>query len=207
MYLPKSFRQDNRAELHDLMEQNSFATVISTTNGGIEASHLPLLLDRARGPYGTLVGHMARANPQWRSFQAGQEALVIFQGPHAYVSPAWYEVAPSVPTWNYIVAHAYGVPVLIEDPVRLKGILERLVDTHEAQFPRPWRMDLPADYENNMLQAIVGFELEISRLEGKYKLSQNRSENDQQHVAASLLQSSFQPVVAVGEAMQRLKDQ
>ena len=175
--------------LHDLIRQFSFATLTTVQENVPFASHLPFLLDAERGPHGTLLAHLARANPQWRDFDATSEALVIFQGPHAYISPSWYETHPSVPTWNYAVVHAYGVPRVVEDHATLRHILETLVDTHEAAFAQPWRMDLPHDYLDKMMRAVVGFEIEITRLEGKLKLSQNRSENDQYHVAEALGQS------------------
>jgi transcriptional regulator len=145
---------------------------------------------------------MARANPQWHDFADGREALVIFQAAHAYVSPAWYEVTPSVPTWNYAVIHAYGVPQVIEDRDRLAMVLESLVDTHEAGRTPPWRMDLPDDYLDRMMRAIVGFEIAITRLEGKLKLSQNRPEGDRRRVAAELAESGDPLGVEVAEMMQ-----
>jgi transcriptional regulator len=209
MYIPSSFREDDPALLHDLMRQYNFAVLVTQHNpspgpgpgGAPFATHLPFLLDSGRGPYGTLLAHMARANPQWRDFAAGQEALVIFQGPHAYVSPSWYEVAPSVPTWNYAVVHAYGTPRVIEDHTALYEQLNTLVDTHETAFERPWKLDLPDDYLDRMARAIVGFEIEISRLEGKLKLSQNRAEGDRQRVAAALARSADPLSVDVAEMM------
>src|SRR5207247_7760301 len=129
--------------LHAFMRQHSFGLVVSQQAGRLEASHLPLLLDADRGPCGTLLGHMARANPQWRGFQADSELLVIFSGPHAYISPSWYETRLSVPTWNYAAVHAYGTPRLIEEPASLRRILVALVQTHEAPLDDPWPMDLP----------------------------------------------------------------
>lgn len=187
MYIPKSFNQEDLTQLQLLMQHYNFATVVTTQPDGVPfASHLPLLLDAGRGSYGTLVGHVARANPQWRSFDSAKELLVIFQGPHAYISPSWYEVVPSVPTWNYAVVHAYGKPRLLEGAAVMHELLQKLVQKHEAQFAKPWPFDLPPDYEQKMVQAIVGFEIEITRLEGKFKLSQNRSETDQQQVATAL---------------------
>ena len=190
MYLPNSFRAEDRAQLHGLMRAYNFAILITQHDGAPFATHLPFMLDAERGPHGTLLAHMARANPQWRDFASGGEALVIFQGPHAYISPSWYETHPSVPTWNYAIVHAYGVPRPIEDHDRLYRMLEALVDTHEAGFDQPWRMDLPGDYMDKMMRAVVGFEIEITRLEGKLKLSQNRSEHDQRGVAEMLAASS-----------------
>src|SRR5206468_2683175 len=135
---------------------------------------------------GTLLSHMARANDQWQDFARGAEALVIFQGHHTYISPSWYEIHPSVPTWNYMVVHAYGTPRLITDDDRIRAALRELVATHESAFDEPWPMDLPDDYLRKMLRGIVAFEIPITRLEGKFKLSQNRSERDRQLVIAAL---------------------
>jgi transcriptional regulator len=201
MYIPNSFREDDRSLLHDLMRQHNFGILVTQRDGTPFATHLPFLLDAERGSHGTLLAHMARANPQWRDFAAGQAALVIFQGPHAYVSPSWYEVAPSVPTWNYAVIHAYGVPRIVEDRSALRQMLKTLVDTHESMFERPWRMELPEDYLDKMMHAIVGFEIAITRLEGKLKLSQNRGENDRQRVAEALAASGDPLGEGVAEMM------
>lgn len=186
MYIPKAFLKDDIEALHTLMQENSFATLVTCQDDVPFATHLPLLVDSDRGPYGTLRGHMARANPQWHAFNEAREVLVIFQGPHAYISPSWYEVELSVPTWNYAVAHAYGIPRVIEDKTALYTLLQELVQTHEAHFEKPWQFQLPDDYVEKMMQGVVGFEMEITRLEGKHKLSQNRSMNEQRHVAAML---------------------
>ncbi|MEO7911678.1 MAG: FMN-binding negative transcriptional regulator [Roseiflexaceae bacterium] len=189
MYLPKSFQIEDLAELHAFMRAYNFASLITQHAGAPFASHLPFMLDAERGPHGTLLAHMARANPQWCDFAAGGEVLVIFQGPHAYISPSWYQTQPSVPTWNYAIVHAYGVARIVEDHATLHHMLETLVDAHEAAFEQPWHMDLPHDYLDKMIRAVVGFEIEITRLEGKLKLSQNRSEEDQDRVAEALGQS------------------
>ncbi len=201
MYLPKSFQIEDLAELHAFMRAFGFATLVTQHAGAPFASHLPFLLDAERGPHGTLLAHMARANPQWRDFTAGGEALVIFQGPHAYISPSWYETHPSVPTWNYAVVHVYGQPRIVEDHATLHHMLETLVDTHEAAFAQPWRMDLPHDYLDKMMRAVVGFEIEITRLEGKFKLSQNRPATDQRHVVDALAASGDPLGVGVAELM------
>jgi transcriptional regulator len=186
MYIPKAFQQEDRATLHALMHHYSFATLVTQHDGLPFASHLPLTLRPDDGPQGTLVGHMARANPQWRDFAPGQEVLVIFQGPHAYISPSWYALHPSVPTWNYAAVHAYGVPQIIADSTELYMMLQSLVQTYEAPRSQPWHFDLPEDYLQQMMQGIVGFTIRISRLEGKCKLSQNRPLGDQQRVAVAL---------------------
>jgi transcriptional regulator len=180
------FRETDQVALHDLMRAYSFATLISQHDGAPYASHLPMLLQADAGPQGTLVGHMARANPQWRDFDPSQEVLTIFQGPHAYVSPSWYETELSVPTWNYAVVHAYGTPRVIEDSAALYDILKAVVQMYEAPFEQPWPFALPEDYVDKMMRAIVGFSISITRLEGKYKLSQNRPPEDQQRVVEAL---------------------
>ncbi len=186
MYTPADFRVTDRAILHGLMDRFSFAILVTTHDGVPIATHLPFLVYPDDSEHGTLIGHMARANHQWRDFAPGDEALVIFQGPHAYLSPSWYQAHPSVPTWNYAVVHAYGVPRAIDDEARIRDILRALVDKHEAGFDQPWPMDLPDEYLQKMARGIVAFEVPISRLEGKFKLSQNRSARDRVGVIAAL---------------------
>ena len=203
MYIPKAFREDDINTLHKLMREYSFATLITQHEGVPFAIHLPFILDAQRGPNGTLLAHMARANPQWHHFASAQDVLVIFQGPHAYISPSWYEVELSVPTWNYAVVHAYGLPRLIEDGEELYQLLKTLIETHEAQFEKPWPFQLPDDYLQKMMRGIVGFEIEITRLEGKFKLSQNRTEAEQENVITALQES--RDTLAVAELMTRKK--
>ena len=199
MYIPKAFREDHINTLHKLMREYSFATLLTQHEGVPFATHLPFILDARRGLNGTLLAHMARANPQWRDFVSEQEVMVIFQGPHAYISPSWYEVELSVPTWNYAVVHAYGVPRLIEDGEELYQLLKTLIETHEAQFEKPWPFQLPDDYLQKMMRGIVGFEIEITRLEGKFKLSQNRTASEREHIIAALQES--RDTLAVAELM------
>ena len=199
MYIPKAFREDDLNTLHNLMREYSFATLITQHEGVPFATHLPFILDAKRGPNGTLLGHMARANPQWHDFASEQEVMVIFQGPHAYISPSWYEVELSVPTWNYAVVHAYGIPRLVEEGEELYKLLKILVQTHEAQFENPWPFQLPEDYLQKMIRGIVGFEIEITRIEGKFKMNQNRTESERESVIAALQESS--DTLAVAELM------
>ena len=188
MYLPRHNQVTDRALLFDWMQRFSFAVLVTTHEGRPFATHLPFLIYPDVGEQGTLIAHMARANPQWQDFAAANEALVIFQGHHAYISPSWYEAHPSVPTWNYVVVHAYGVPRILADETRVRETLQALVDKHEAPFDVPWTMDLPAEYLHKMQRGIVAFEIPIRQLEGKFKLSQNRSERDQERVIAALTQ-------------------
>jgi transcriptional regulator len=201
MYLPNSFRENDPAALHELIREHNFGILVTQHEGAPFATHLPFLLDAERGPHGVLLAHMARANPQWRDFGGG-EALAIFQGPHAYITPSWYEAMPSVPTWNYAVVHAYGIPRIVDDHIELYAMLKRLVTNHEAPRPQPWPMDLTDEYMDRMMRAVVGFELQITRLEGKFKLSQNRSTTDQQRVAAELAASDATLDRAVAHMMQ-----
>jgi len=203
MYIPKHFREDDLDTLHKFMQAYSFATLITQHEGAPFATHLPFILDSERGPKGTLLAHMARANPQWHDFNSAQEVLTIFQGPHAYISPSWYEVELSVPTWNYAVVHAYGIPRIIEDSEELYQILKILIETHEAQFENPWPFQLPDDYLQKMIRGIVGFEIEITRLEGKFKMSQNRTESEREKVVAALQESK--DTLAIAELMTRKK--
>jgi transcriptional regulator len=165
------------------------ATLVTVTQDGLIASHLPMLLDADPAPYGTLVGHLARPNPQARG--AIGEALAIFPGPEAYVTPSWYETKRAtgkvVPTWNYVTIHAYGTVEFFNDPERLRDVVTRLTDRQEAPRAEPWAVtDAPADFIDVMLKGIVGFTLPISRLEGKWKMSQNRPAEDRAGVVAGL---------------------
>ena len=194
MYLPSAFRQDDLAELHAQMQASPFALLTSAGAAGVQASHLPLLLAPDEGEFGTLYGHFARANPHWRDLQGSAEALAVFSGPDAYISPGWYpakaEHGKVVPTWNYIAVHARGPVELIEEPERLLQIVSRLSDQHESGRERPWAVsDAPREYIDSMLRAIVGFALPIRRLEGKWKLGQNRSAADQAGVRDGLAAS------------------
>ena len=186
IYVPAAFKQSDRDALHALIESFAFATLVSPDAEDPTITHLPLLLDRTRGANGTLIGHVARGNPQWRKMQERPGVLAIFQGPHAYVSPSWYGVHPSVPTWNYAVVHARGSARLVEDATALEAIVRRLVETYENSRAVPWRMALPEDYQRGMIGGIVGFEIEIAELTGKFKLSQNRTLADRQKVVSAL---------------------
>lgn len=178
MYIPSAFRVESPDKLTNLIRKHSFATLVTHDGQSSFASHLPVLYHPDAGLHGTLVAHMARANPQWQHFANQQEALVIFQGPHAYISPSWYQTSPAVPTWNYASVHAYGVPALITDPSQLAAVIDETVTTYETTRPEPWSGDLPAEFRDKLMQAIVGFEIPVSRIEGKFKLGQNRSAED-----------------------------
>jgi transcriptional regulator len=188
MYVPKHFAAPDVAWCHAHMRREPFAILVGVDDTGAPfATHLPVLLDEAPAPFGTLIAHVARQNPQWQLFAPDRPVLVVFPGAHAYVSPSWYGQHPSVPTWNYIAVHAYGVPRVVEDPDRVRAVLERLVRTFEDGRPTPWSMDgLTDKYLDGMMRGIVAFEIPIDRLEGKAKLSQNRPAEDQARVRAAL---------------------
>jgi transcriptional regulator len=187
MYMPEAFREDDLALLQSFIRENSFGTLVTLQEGLPVANHFPFLLDAERGPKGTLLAHMARANSQWRSLSETQEVLVIFQGPHTYVSPSWYihDRMGSVPTWNYAVVHAYGLPRLIEDLQELYDLLRASVESFEAPFEQPWTLHESNQYLQKM-KSIVGFAVQITRLEGKFKLSQNRPVTDRERVIDAL---------------------
>ena len=191
MYVPPHFVEDDKAALHQAIGETRLATLVTLGSEGMEASHMPILLDAGEGPYGAIRGHLARANPQWRRASAETPALVMFLGPDAYVSPNWYatkrETGKVVPTWNYLAIHAYGRVEFFEDAERLRAIVTSLTQRHEGRREKPWAVsDAPEDYIQAQLRGIIGFRLPIDRLEGKWKLSQNRPEADRRGVNEGL---------------------
>lgn len=208
MYLPKLFEETRVEVLHDLIRAHPLGALVTLTAGGLEANHIPFEVDTDPGPFGTLRGHVARANPVWREASAGTEALVIFHGPGAYISPAWYptkaETGRVVPTWNYAVVHAYGVPRFIEDRAWLRGFVERLTTRHEAGRREPWKVtDAPADFIDTQVGAIVGLEIPLARLIGKWKVSQNRPPPDRAGVVEGLLRERGDPAAAMADLVRR----
>ncbi len=192
MYLPKPFEPPDTDTLHQFVRVHPFGVLVTMTSNGLDGNHLPFVLDLEPSPYGTLRGHVARANPIWRECQAGADALVIFQGADSFISPSWYptkqETGAVVPTWNYIVVHAHGRVRVVDDADWLRAHVEALTDRQEAGREAPWAVsDAPVDYIQKMVGAIVGIEIPISRLVGKWKLSQNRSERDREGVVDGLL--------------------
>jgi transcriptional regulator len=186
MYIPDSFKVDEPARLHAMMRRHPFALLLTVNADSLEATHLPFMVDAESGPQGTLLAHMARANHHWQLFDGRREALVVFTGPHAYISPSWYAEKVTVPTWNYVAIHAHGRPAIVTDMVRVRAMLERLVSEHEAYVNLPWSTAQAGDYVQQQLDYIVAFEMQITKLEGKFKLNQNRSRVDQQGVVRAL---------------------
>lgn len=204
MYIPAHFAQPNREALFDLIEANAFGLLICGRNkesGGeaMIASHIPFLLDRDRGEHGTLVCHLAAANTQVAALD-GQEVLCIFQGPHGYISPNWYARKPAVPTWNYMVVHGYGRARVTRDAAELRGIVDRLSRIYEG--PDGWKLDdEPDSFFAGLVRGIVGIEIPLTRLEGKYKLSQNRTLADIDGAIANLRRIGGAGNLALADAM------
>ncbi len=185
MYLPRHFAIEDIAAAQEVMRQNSFALLVTAGPGGIEATHLPTVLAPDRGEFGAIFAHVARANPQWKSFD-GNEAMLVFAGQHGYISPTWYEPGPAVPTWDYLAVHAYGVPRIVDDPAEVQTMLAELVDQYESANAEPWQLaSQEPGYLERMARGIVAFEMPIARLEAKAKLGQNRP-HEQARVAAAL---------------------
>lgn len=185
MYIPAAFRQTDRDQLCEFIERNSFGMLASQVDGEPFVSHLPFLLNRTAGPHGALIGHLARANPQWRQAD-GQNVLAVFAGPHAYISPSWYEADNVVPTWNYVAVHVYGTLHVVPDGPALAGILQDFTAYYEAALPRPWQFDAASDFATKLMTAVAGFRIEISRIEGKWKLNQNRPPEQRERVVQQL---------------------
>ena len=193
MYVPVQFRVEDRGDLHDTMRASRLSTLVTATAEGLIATPLPLMLAEAEGDHGVLYGHIARANAQWSTAPIG-EAMAIFMGPDAYVSPSFYatkrETGKVVPTWNYVAVHAYGPVAFFDDPDRLLDVVTRLTDLYEGPRAEPWAVsDAPPAFTQSQLRAIVGVRMPIARLEGKRKMSQNRNAVDRAGVAAGLAAS------------------
>lgn len=208
LYIPPAFRENDTAKLQAEIRRIGFCSITTVGTGGPLISHLPAFLDTSIGPLGQLRCHVARANPQWRDSDFEKPALAVFMGPDAYVSPSWYpskaEHGKAVPTWNYVAICACGRIELVTDRDALAAHVAELSALHEAAFPEPWQVsDAPADYVEKQLRGIVGFRLTIEALEGKLKLSQNRSEADRASVEAALSASDDPEARAVGAMMQR----
>ncbi|MFY2557160.1 FMN-binding negative transcriptional regulator [Corallococcus terminator] len=188
MYIPHDFEEQDPERLLGFMKQHSFATLVTAGGDGrsVVATHLPFLIERTEQGHLRLLAHMARLNPQWRGFTEEREALVIFQGPHGYVSPTWYVTAPQVPTWNYATVHAHGHPRVIHEPDALLRILRDTAAHFESGNPAPWQLEDSEDYVHRLLPGIVAFELLVTRIEGVFKLSQNKGPEDRQGVINGL---------------------
>lgn len=206
MYVPAHFEENRPEVLQALIADQPLGALVTVSPQGLDANHVPFEFDAARGPHGTLRAHVARANPVWQEAAAAPDALVIFQGPAAYVSPTWYPSKHAthrqVPTYNYMVVHAHGRIVVHDDESFLRGLVARLTRKMEAGEAQPWKMgDAPPDYIQQMLGAIVGIEIEVTRIVGKWKLSQNKEAADRRGASDTLIARDSDAQQAVGQAM------
>lgn len=211
MYLPSYHQAKNPATLLNLIAQHPLGAWVCTGTDGLIANHIPFVLDRSRGPHGTLIGHVSRANGVWRELRPTAPSVVMFQGPQAYITPAWYPGKTAhgevVPTWDYVVAHAHGVARAIHDRDWLLAMLERLTQAQESNRATPWRVaDAPAAYIDRLLRAIVGIEITIDRLEGKHKLSQDEALADRVGTVAGLLGEQRDEASALAGWLQQAMD-
>ena len=181
MYLPRHYAVTDRQQLHDFIKANGFGIMFSGNGPEPVASHLPFILDEDAGEQGTLLAHMAGANRQWRHAD-GQTVLTVFQGPHTYVSPTWYQDPETVPTWNYVAVHVYGTLKVVKDEQQFQQIISRLTDYYETSLPQPWKAEFTSEYAQQMMKRIVVFEIEIEKMQGKWKLNQNHPEERRQRV-------------------------
>jgi transcriptional regulator len=193
MYTPAHFKEDRINVLHQLIAHHPLGTLITMTADGLNANHIPLMVDATRGEFGTLRGHVARSNSVWQTFKPEVDALVVFQGPDAYISPSWYpskkEHGKVVPTWNYAVVHAAGPLTIRDDAEWMRAFLNGITDHFESQKSAPWKMnDAPEDYLQTMMRMVVGIEIPVKTLTGKWKVSQNRPAADREGVADGLAQ-------------------
>jgi len=195
MYRPKHFVESDANRLAEFIDQNGFGVLVTVAEGRPFASHIPFLYDNVSN---VLLGHVARANPQWQHFSEAGEVLVMFEGPHAYISPSWY-LSPGVPTWNYVVTHVYGIARALEEPTSIEGIIKALTAKYESKNSPPWT----PRYDATMVKAIVGIEVQVKAIEGKFKLSQNRSAADQAAVIAKLEASGNANDTAVARLMRK----
>jgi transcriptional regulator len=199
MYIPEQFIEEDFKRIIDLVKNNPFGMLITEHEGSPCISHLPFLIESNTGSYGKLIGHMARDNSQWKSLTETESVIVVFNGAHGYVSPTLYST-PGVPTWNYAVVHLHGKPTVIEDSAGVENILKKLTTRFESNKPDPWKLSFPME-KSKLLQMIVGFEVEIQKIEGKFKLSQNRKPQEQQNIINELGKSNHNGDVELSKLM------
>ena len=193
MYTPAHFNESDLAVLHRLIKAHPLGAWVTHADGALLVNHIPFLIDESRGEFGTLTGHVARPNPVWKQFSRTVPSVVIFQGAESYISPSWYqskrETGKAVPTWNYAVVHAHGIPAVFDDRDRLLAHVTTLTNTHEASLEAPWKVsDAPAEFVDALLKGIVGIELPIASIAGKWKVNQNRTAADRRTVVEALEQ-------------------
>jgi transcriptional regulator len=204
MYVPKQFEEPKVELIHELIQARPLATLVTLSSTGLNANHIPLHLSAEPSPFGTLRGHVARSNPVWTDFVKDVEVLAIFHGPDTYITPSWYatkqETGKVVPTWNYVVAHAYGSLRIMDDAKWVRSQLEMLTAQSESAFAKPWNIsDAPPGYIEQLLGAIVGIEIVITRLHGKWKVSQNQPKQNQESVISGLKESGTENALLMAE--------
>jgi transcriptional regulator len=208
MYVPSQFEETRSEVMQQLMHEHALGALVTLGSTGLNANHVPFEFDPDPAPFGTLRAHVARSNPVWQDFDRKMDSIVIFQGPQAYISPSWYatkkEGGRVVPTYNYMVVHAYGQLRAIDDPAWVRGLLERLTARHETGMAEPWKLiDAPAEYIEKLLSAIVGIEIPITRLVGKWKVSQNQPKANRAGVEAGLRTQGDENALAMAAAVAR----
>ncbi|GIM47732.1 transcriptional regulator [Collibacillus ludicampi] len=189
MYIPKAFEVNEKRKLVNFIKDNSFGILFTQNENGPFATHLPFLIDESKYDNGVLMSHMAKANPHWKDL-GDKEVLVVFSGPHAYISPSWYGEFNTVPTWNYVAVHVYGEFKVIDDKEEAKKIIEDTVNFYESSLPNPWLVNFEDKFINELMNGLVTFEIKINKVEGKWKLSQNHSIQRQQNLVNGLLSSN-----------------
>ena len=212
MYIPAHFAIERPDQMLAIIEQHPLGALVTSGAAGLDANHIPFEFDPNQGPFGVLTAHVARANPVWQQCKDGAEVLVIFRGNESYISPNWYpskhETHRQVPTWNYEVVHAHGRLRIMDDEKFIRGVVARLTREHEATEPRPWKMgDAPKDYMDDMVSKVVGIEIEIARLEGKRKLSQNRESRDIHNAVNELARRDQHALAATMSAAMPSRDE
>jgi transcriptional regulator len=203
MYIPSAFEVTDAAKIAEVISSNSFAVLVSRDGDSFFASHLPFIYEPDGGEKGRLLSHMAKANRHWELFREAEEAFVIFAGPHAYISPTYYVTEVAVPTWNYVTIHVHGFPRIFTTDAELNDVLDKTVIKHEADRSHPWRPNLPDELKTKLQQALVGFEIGITRIEAKFKLGQNRSREDREKMLLSLKASGDSESIRLAQWMER----
>jgi len=201
MYIPSAFEVTDPVKIAEIISVNNFAILVSRDADSLFASHLPFLYKPEQGTKGKLISHMAKSNRHWQLFNEKEEAIVIFSGPHAYISPNWYATEIAVPTWNYVTIHVYGIPKIMQSDTDLNAVLNETVEKHESGLPKPWAPNLSDELKAKLYQSIVGFEIEITQIEGKFKLGQNRSKEDQDKMLQVLQNSGDAESIRLAKLM------
>ncbi|WP_332634787.1 FMN-binding negative transcriptional regulator [Halalkalibacter flavus] len=201
MYIPKAFEVRDNTKLYDFIKSNSFGILFSQVESGPFATHLPFLIDENIGEGGVLISHMAKLNPHWKNL-SNQEVLVVFSGPHTYISPTWYNEEDTVPTWNYVAVHVYGTVRIIDEKEEMVELMEKTVDFYEASMPNPWNTQFDNKFIGGLMNGIVGFEISINKIEGKWKLNQNHSIERQQNLVNGLKTSNKYNSIEIASIME-----